>query len=342
MRLNASSTTWLAAGIAVALGLSASAARAANLEPAGVNLGSTSFFDGFGRNEEGFTYLVYAQYATAHSIMGDDGKALPYFTEPKIDAFILVNQLAYTLPEKLFDDRAHLGINFILPLVGFDTHFIVRPPGTGTLTHSGVGLGDLTFGPFMQFRPVMAGGRPVFSHRFEVDVIAPTGRFDPNKDINPGAGFASINPYWAATVLPLPHLEVSARLHYLYNFNTDRPALGRFYSLTVPPPVKRAKAGQASWVNFAVSYEIVHTFHLGANGYYFLQLNQDLWEMQDGSTNPGHQFNDLGKASFLGIGPGLLWEITDHDRLFANVYFQTMVYNRARSDVFNLHWVHGF
>jgi hypothetical protein len=26
----------------------------------------------------------------------------------------------------------------------------------------------------------------------------------------------------------------------------------------------------------------------------------------------------------------------------ANVYFQTMVYNRPQSNVFNLHWIHGF
>jgi hypothetical protein len=336
----------------IALGLVPREALAANQEPAGLNLGSTSFFDGFGRNEEGFTYLVYAQYAAARSIMGNDGKALPFFTEPKIDAFVLVNQLAYTLPEKLFEDRAHLGVNFIVPFVAFGTSFIVRPPGVVALTHTGPGLGDLTFGPFMQFRPVMAGGRPVFSQRVEIDVIAPTGKYDPYKDISQGSGFTSLNPSWAATVLPLPHLEISARLNYLYNFKNDRPAIGsKLYALSMPPPVKDAQAGQAGWVNFAASYEILPTFHLGVNGYYFQQFNLDLYEMQDGSSGSGggrgpasgeRNFYDTGKASFFGIGPGLLWEAGPHDRLFANVYFQTLVHNRAQSKVFNLHWVHGF
>jgi hypothetical protein len=335
---------------AVTLAVVSREASAANQEPAGINLGSTSFFDGFGRNEEGFTYLVYAQYAAARNIMGNDGKALPFFTEPKIDAFVLVNQLAYTLPEKLFDDHAHLGINFILPFVAFDTHFVIRPPGVVALTHTDPGLGDLTFGPFMQFRPVMSGARPVFSQRMEIDVIAPTGKYDPYKDISQGSNFTSLNPYWAGTVLPLPHLEVSVRLNYLYNFKNDRPAIGsQLYSLTIPPAVKRSQAGQAAWVNFAASYEIVPTFHLGVNGYYFVQLNLDLYEMRDGSSGSGGargggepNFYDTGKASFLGIGPGLLWEAGPHDKLFANVYFQTLVYNRAQSKVFNLHWVHGF
>ena len=49
-----------------------------------------------------------------------------------------------------------------------------------------------------------------------------------------------------------------------------------------------------------------------------------------------------GLASILAIGPGALWEFGAHDKLFANVYFQTSVHNLAQSDVFNLHWIHGF
>src|SRR5882672_216605 len=116
--------------------------RAANQEPAGINLGSTSFLDGFGRNEEGFTYLNYLQYGRARRINGDDGKALPYFNDPKIDAFVFVNQLVYVLPEELFNDSAHVGINFILPVVAFDTSFAPAPPAPGVqLKDNGVGLG---------------------------------------------------------------------------------------------------------------------------------------------------------------------------------------------------------
>ena len=40
--------------------------------------------------------------------------------------------------------------------------------------------------------------------------------------------------------------------------------------------------------------------------------------------------------------PGCSGSFGAHDKLFANVYFQTTVHNRAQSKVFNLHWVHGF
>jgi hypothetical protein len=327
----------------VAAGLWPGFSRAANQEPAGINLGSTSFLDGFGRNEEGFTYLNYLQYGRARSINGNDGKALAFFNDPKIDAFVFVNQVVYVLPAKLFDDSAHIGIDFILPVVAFNTSFAPPPPAPGVqLQDNGFGLGDLTFGPLIQFRPTLADGRPVFSTRVEFDVIAPIGSYDPDKDINQGANFASLNPYWAMTVLPLAHLELSVRFNYLYNFKNWRPALGRYYSLAGAPPVRSAQAGQAGWANFAASYEIIHGLHAGINGYYFRQFNLDLYEMQDGSSNPGTGFGDSGLASILAVGPGALWEFAAHDKLFANVYFQTSVHNLAQSTVFNLHWVHGF
>jgi hypothetical protein len=208
----------------------------------------------------------------------------------------------------------------------------------------------------MQFRPVMAGARPVFSNRVEFDLIVPIGKYDPQKDINQGANFWSINPYWAATVLPLPHLELSARFNYLYNFKNHRPALGRLYGLQVQPQntagsgLANAQAGQAGWVNFTMAYELLHLFdvqsphvYLGANGYYFQQFNLDKWEYFDGSSVSGKNiYNDDGKARVLGIGPGTLIELSPHDRLYGNVYFQTLVRNRATATVFNLHWTHGF
>jgi hypothetical protein len=313
---------------------------AANQEPAGINLGGTSFFDGFGRNEEGFAYLAYGQYSFANSIKDNSGNSLPIFNKPKIDVYTLIDQLVYVLPEPLFGDSAHLGVTFIVPIVAFDTSFgpppfpMAPPP----LQDNGVGLGDLTFGPFLQFRPTIAGGRPVFSHRLEADFIAPMGKYDPTKDINQGANFTSINPYWAATVLPLPGLEISARFHYLYNTKNSRPA----NPPPVMPAVSTAQAGQAAWVNFTASYEVIHTLHIGANGYYFRQFTKDKYRYADGTTNDGEALGDTGEAQVLGIGPGVFWDAAKDDKLFANVYFQTLVENRPQSDVVNLHWIHSF
>ena len=329
--------------------LGTSTAAAVNQEPLGINLGGTSFLDGFGRNEGGFTYLGYFQYVMGQEIHGslmangDGSKPLPIFNDPQIDVFLLINQLIYTVPDSLFWGTAHLAFDFLLPVIAFDSSFEPGPPFPGVqLTDNGLGIGDLTIGPMLQFQPIMVDGRPVFSNRLEVDIIAPIGKYDPSIDLNQSSNFVSLVAHWAATVLPFPHFEVSARVHYLYNFKNVRPALGRLYSNEVPPPVKSAQAGQAGWVNFATSYELFKDFRIGANGYYFQQFNLDLWEMLDGTSNPGISYADTGKLRIFSIGPGLMWSPADHDKLYANFYMQLLVENGPQSNVLNLRWVHGF
>ena len=342
----------LASCLFIASALSPTTASAANLQPAGINLGGTSFFDGFGRNEGGFTYLTYLQYAMIRAINGtliaggDGSEPLPVFNEPAIDVFVWINQLAYTVPDGLFNDNAHFGFNFVLPIVAFNTSFrppTMQNPQNATLSDNGIGVGDLTFGPFLQFKPVMMGARPFFSHRFEFDVIAPIGAYDATVDINQSSNFTSLVPNWAATIMPIEHWEISARFHFLYNFKTQRPAFGRFYSLQNPPAIDSAQAGTSGWVNFATSYEIFESFHVGANGYYFHQFNLDSWNLLDGSSEPGLRFHDTGKRKILAVGPGVLWHATKQDHLFANGYTQLLSEHGPDADLtINLRWVHGF
>src|SRR4030065_454380 len=47
-------------------------------------------------------------------------------------------------------------------------------------------IGDVIIGPFIQWFPHKLLGRP-FLHRFELDVIVPTGHYDKKDTITPGA-----------------------------------------------------------------------------------------------------------------------------------------------------------
>ena len=171
-------------------------------------------------------------------------------------------------------------------------------------------------------------------------MIVPTGAYDPAKDINQSSNFVSFNPYWAFTVLPLSGLEVSARLYYLYNFTNNRPA-GIPPAAAGMPTALSAQAGQAAWVNFAASYEILPSLHLGVNGYYFQQFTKDKFHYSDGSEDSGGRA-DTGNASFLGIGPGVFWDVDKENKLFVNLYFQALAKNVPQSNVVNLHYIHSF
>lgn len=326
---------------------------AGNQGRAGINLGLTSFFDGFGRPVEGFTYQAYLHYARSRAFYDAEGNESKAFKDPQFDVFLLLNQLSYTLPTTLFGGRARPAFNFILPVLGYNTD-IRNPAGVEVLKSNKPGLGDVTFGPMLQFLPIMAGGRPVFSHRFEFDIIAPTGRYNPEKNINQSSNYVSINPYWAATVLPFPGFELTARLNWIYNWENERPVnppIDRSGTVPRPLDVESARAGQAIWVNFATSYEVVKTLHVGASGYYYKQLTRDRFNLRNPNPGPGRPLSvehTDGKAQgeglqqVVGIGPGLFWEAAKTEKVFVNVVFPLAIEARWDHSYYQLRWIHSF
>lgn len=199
-----------------------------------------------------------------------------------------------------------------------------------TLRDNGTGLGDVTLGPFLQMPPTMRNGRPFFAQRFELDVIAPVGKFDRDRDLNPGDGYWSVLPSWAVTVLPTPEWEISARFNYIYNFETDRasnpPAYPGF-------EFRNGKAGDAAWVNFASSYGVTPSLRLGVNGFYLKQL-------RDNRTN-GERVAD-SKQTLLYLGPGGAYRFDQHNMLNVNLYFPVEVKNAAAGNSLNFQFIHPF
>ncbi len=314
---------------AALVGVSAfSTAQAGNLEPAGINLGFTSFLDGFGPTKPDFTYQGYLNYSQYNHIENNAGNQVPNFVNPKIDATVFLNQLIYTTNVTFFNGKAHLSWDALVPLVHFNTS---TGAGSTPMLSANNGIGDLTFGPFIQFDPVIRGGRPVFSQRFELDFIAPTGHYSTSALINPSSNFWSINPYWAVTVLPTPKTEISWRLHYLYNFSNNNPGL---------PQTRSDKAGQAGWVNFTASYAVKPNLNIGINGYYFKQFTNDAYSSS--IPNIGQLTGDTGKAMVFAIGPGAAWKPDAKNFWFLDLYDQVEAKNRTRGIQLNLRWLHAF
>ncbi len=315
--------TVCAAGVALSF---TSPALASTNEPA-VNLGLTSFNDGFGGLTPGWAFRQYDFYEPLSGITGTDGKKIgaPVFNNQHIDAYVSLNQLIYTTP--LHFAGATLGLTVLLPIVDVSSHS--DSPAFVHLRANGLGLGDLTFGPYLQFPPIIMNGRPVFSNRVELDFNVPTGAYNTHKDINQGANFYSINPYYTFTVLPLPGFEISARTHYLYNSQNSDPAASPAGS----PPGSSFTAGQAWWTNFDASYTVYPGIDLGINGYYFKQFTDDV---VDGQTVKGTETTNLS------IGPGGTYAINKTNLLWLNAYFHVIEKNTTYGDRFNISWLHIF
>ncbi|SMD12531.1 anthranilate 1,2-dioxygenase [Desulfocicer vacuolatum DSM 3385] len=292
-----------------------------------VNLGFTSFLDGGPPAGPGLYFSQYLQLWTSDKFADNNGDgALPGFADEDLTAWIGLSQFLYQSNQALFLG-GKWGINVMIPEVILDLDY-----GTNNAAFprdNGNGIGDILVGPFLQWDPIMGKKGPIFMHRMELQMIFPTGKYDDNKELNPGSNFFSFNPYWAFTAFLTPKLTASGRIHYLWNGKNDDP--GRGYQALGADDIQ---AGQAFHANFTMAYEIIpQRLRLGINGYYLKQITETKMDGKD---------VDNSKEQVFAVGPGMVYHFSQDDHLFFNTYFESNAENRPEGNRFNLRWVHHF
>ena len=289
----------------------ATSVQAQGLPP--VNLGFTSFMDGGFPAGPGVYFSQYGQYF--------DSQGSP----PDVEAAVSLTQLLI-LWDKELPFRSKPGFNVILPVASVELSGISGPP-----RDNGAGLGDVLIAPEIQFDLITDDcGNPLLVHRFEAQCIIPTGKYSNTREVNPGSGFFSFNPYWSATAWLTPKLTTSVRTHYLWNATNDDP------SVNLPGAPSSVKAGEAFHMNFTSAYEVCpKRLRVGVNGYWLKQTTDVEF---DGVDVPGL------REQVFGIGPGLLYSFTEDQTslLFVNTYFESSARNRPEGFRLNMRYVCKF
>jgi hypothetical protein len=293
--------------------------------PAGINLGSSSFYDGFGSTDPGWTSLNYLRWNDFTSIRAGSGQNSPLFVDPRINVISTLFHAIYVPPIPVTNGA--IAFEVLLPIVDFQSHF--NPSGM-VLQGNGLNVGDMTVGAAYQSKPISLWSQSVLSWRIDLDITAPTGGFDGNKDINQSSGFWSVNPYLAVTLLPIPKWEISARFNYIYNLSTSRGA----DPTQIPGFVfSNGQAGQAGWINFASSYEVIEGVRPGLNGFWLQQFTND---STNGVSLPGTLVEELY------LGPGLDWQIDKKNTANFNLYLPISAKNTQAGPQVNIQYIHQF
>lgn len=294
-------------------------------QPPGIDLGATSFFDGFGRATPGWRFLNFIRFNNYTSISNSDGQENSAFVNPRIATFSEVIEPIWLSPWHF--GSAYFGVTAVLPFTSISSHF---DTGGHILTGNNFNVGDLQFAPLLQWKPFKWGAHQFYSQRFSVLITAPTGAFNHSVNLNQSSGYWSINPYYAMSCLFAQGWEISARINYLYNFKTTN-----FGNPPHIPNIKfdSAQAGQAAWINFATSYAVTNSLSFGINGYYFRQFVND---KVNGSNIPG------SRRTQLYLGPGAHLNISKVSFLNINLYFPIKTINSANGPEVNLQFIHDF
>ena len=289
--------------------------------PSGLNLGFTSFLDGGPPAGPGLYYQQYLQYFHSTDFMGANGKEAPLIDD--LDVWVSLNQFIWQSDQPLFLG-GKWGLDVIVPVVSVS----VDAGSIPVLSDNGAGLGDILVGPFLQWDPIMGENGPIFMHRIELQNTFPTGKYDDDRVLNPGANHYSFNPYWAGTVFITPQWTASCRVHYLWNAENNDPNTMLF------PGASDTQAGEAVHLNFATAFEVIpKQLRLGVNGYYLKQFT-------DSKVNGTHVAGSQERV--LGLGPGAVWHLSQDDHLFVNVYFEMETENRPEGVRAILRWTHHF
>jgi hypothetical protein len=293
-------TVWGVLAIIVGLTSFGEAASADEVHLPPVNLGDTSFEDGIGF--PGWMAEEIVDYYYAGQVNDNNGEKIP--GSNKFITFSATTHLAYLSRLRLLG--AWYGAEFLIPLADVESDV---NPGQD---HRVQGVGDLTVSPFvLEWNDHKLFGKPYF-HRLDLPVVLPTGQYDRNQPINIGGNLISVNPYYAFTYIPTDKLELSARLHYLWNSRNDRPFTG-LGANTIQP-------GQAFHANFAASYRIFPELRLGFNGYVLQQITDD---KVNGRSQPN------SRERVFALGPGIEWSSRAAGiSIYINSYLETGVENR--------------
>ncbi|WP_429327240.1 SphA family protein [Paraburkholderia sp. GAS348] len=286
-----------------------------------VNLGFTSFLDAAPPAGPGLYFEQYFSYYNSDHLNDNNGGKLP-LPNQKVDVAVSLSQLLYMSPKKFLG--GNIGFTVLLPAI---LGHSIDDGLNNTVLKGENGVGDVIFGPFLQFGPFVGPNGPTFSHRFELDVSAPTGAYNHSNAVNPGNNFWWVEPYWAGTYWFTPKLTASVRMHYLWNSRNNDP------NVSFGPGVTSTQAGQALHANLAIEYQVTPHLRLGVNGYWFQQITDT---KANGSDVPGR------RERVWAIGPGMMYSFSPEDHLFFNAYFEEGARNRSQGNRFVARYVHHF
>ena len=181
-------------------------------QPAGLNLGGTSFLDGIPPAGPGFYFQEYIGYYTADEFP-ESGAPM---VRTRVDVWVSLNQFIYQSNQKLLSVASGASMSSCPSLASKSTMTTASWPTTA------VGWATSSSVPFLQWDPIMGENGPSSCTAWSSPPSPPrasTMMTEPQ----PGQQLLLVQPILVGHMVCLAEGGVSIRVHYLWNAQNDDP-----------------------------------------------------------------------------------------------------------------------
>ena len=252
-----------------------------------------------------YVYFYGGRYDANHTLDSNGND------KPNISDFNAhVNAFAFRY-DHVWNGVSFLGANLMtrvgVPFVDLHLSFDVKTPkGIVHQQSSDTGLSDAAI------IPLALGWHSSWLHQMVgVELFLPTGDYDVHRLANAGRHYYSVAPEYFFTSIPIPSIEVSAKVMYLFN----RPNRETNYH-----------SGNEFIVDYNLGYQATPKIQFGANGYFYRQTT--------GDTQNGVTVGDGNKGRVLAAGPFIKYQATRSLAFVAKWQHEMLVQNRTRGNRF--------
>ncbi|RUM46096.1 MAG: hypothetical protein DSY80_02595, partial [Desulfocapsa sp.] len=249
----------------------------------------------------GSYFLDYAYYYSADNMKDDNGDDIAAFD----DVTVLANVFRFLWVSDKQILGGNLAMHSFLPILDVDLKFNA-PVGPESKTgYSDTNVPYVIVNPFILAWHLQEGKLHIVAT--PADIYIPTGQDDGNM-ATVGHNFWTFEPVVGITYLA-GGWEFSGK--FMYDFNTTQDDFATVYGVEVD-----RDPGQEFHFDYSASYAINPTLRIGLNGYFYTQVTDDEYKLNDAVPAPVQALlkQDEGNhGQVFAMGPGIWY---NHKNMF--------------------------
>ena len=269
----------------------------------------------------GTYFLDYMYYYSADSMKDDNGDSVDVFD----DVSVLANVFRFLWVSDKQILGANYGMHAFLPILDVDLNF-KAPVGPGaTKSYSDTAVPYVIFSPMILAWHLQEGKLHIVTSL--ADLYIPTGQDDGNMAAV-GHNFWTIEPVLGITYMTAGW-EFSGK--FMYDFNTTQDDYATKYGVSVD-----RDPGQEFHFDYSASYAINPSLRLGLSGYYYTQVTDDSYKLDDTVPPPVQELlrADEGMHSeVFAMGPGIWY---NHKNMFFSLRNQWEMGAKNKTEGYNV------